>query len=402
MPPGDVLQRPIARRGRAGAGAPPPTTRGAPPGRRSPGCRPRHCIDVATGADGAQLAVWQQSGAERRPDRPRLRAGAAATGTASTTVGRGAATGSATPFAALTTFGLPVVAVELERPRRRGVPHGAVESRPASGAAASTWQPPAAAADGRRLPRRPRASTATATRVTACDDPQRRPTRPASTAPGRASARSRCRPAARGAVAAVLGGRRRQLVGRRPSISWLFGDGGARRARSVSHAYARRQAASRPPRPPPTRSAMRTAARPATGRSVRRPGRTPDPCGTGRHATRTGSRTPATRTTAPARPMAFKTVNATVVSGEVFVKLPAGAARARAAARKAPEGLHAAAGRRDDPGRLDARHRARAASSCAAPSDTAQAVQSGQFFRGRFVIRQVRKPRGKARSARRS
>ena len=40
------------------------------------------------------------------------------------------------------------------------------------------------------------------------------------------------------------------------------------------------------------------------------------------------------------RPKAFKTVNATVVSGEVFVKLPAGSSSSRAAAaRKAPKGF---------------------------------------------------------------
>src|SRR6185436_16492529 len=40
------------------------------------------------------------------------------------------------------------------------------------------------------------------------------------------------------------------------------------------------------------------------------------------------------------RPKPFKTVNATVVSGEVFVKLPAGAGASRAtAARKAPKGF---------------------------------------------------------------
>ena len=91
------------------------------------------------------------------------------------------------------------------------------------------------------------------------------------------------------------------------------------------------------------------------------------------------------------RPKAFKTVNATVVSGEVFVKLPAGSSASRAAAaRKAPKGFKRLLGAETIPvgATLDTAHGRVKVRSAA---DTkAKKLQSGQFFRGRFAIRQSR------------
>ena len=91
------------------------------------------------------------------------------------------------------------------------------------------------------------------------------------------------------------------------------------------------------------------------------------------------------------RPKAFKTVNATVVSGEVFVKLPAGSSASRAAAaRKAPKGFKRLLGAETIPvgATLDTAHGRVKVRSAA---DTkAKKLQSGQFFRGRFTIRQSR------------
>ena len=91
------------------------------------------------------------------------------------------------------------------------------------------------------------------------------------------------------------------------------------------------------------------------------------------------------------RPKAFKTVNATVVSGEVFVKLPAGSSSSRAAAaRKAPKGFKRLLGAETIPvgATLDTAHGRVKVRSAA---DTkAKKLQSGQFFRGRFTVRQSR------------
>ena len=91
------------------------------------------------------------------------------------------------------------------------------------------------------------------------------------------------------------------------------------------------------------------------------------------------------------RPKAFKTVNATVVSGEVFVKLPAGSSSSRAAAaRKPPKGFKRLLGAETIPvgATLDTAHGRVKVRSAA---DTkAKKLQSGQFFRGRFTIRQSR------------
>jgi hypothetical protein len=120
---------------------------------------------------------------------------------------------------------------------------------------------------------------------------------------------------------------------------------------------------------------------------------TPAPCGT-TDKDKDGIQDACDTNDGSSRPVAFKTVNATVVSGDVFVKLPAGAARAAQA--KAPTGFVRLQGAETIPvgSTLDtAKGRVRLRTA----SDTRKHVQTADFFRGRFVVRQVRKPRGKAR-----
>lgn len=94
-------------------------------------------------------------------------------------------------------------------------------------------------------------------------------------------------------------------------------------------------------------------------------------------------------------PVPFETVSVRVVSGDVFIKLPAGAARASASV-PAPKGFVRLQGAATVPvgSTLDTLHGRVLLRSAA---DTRRRVQKGQFFDGRFLIRQLRKPRGKAR-----
>ena len=94
-------------------------------------------------------------------------------------------------------------------------------------------------------------------------------------------------------------------------------------------------------------------------------------------------------------PVPFKTVSATVVSGEVFIKFPGGAGAA-SASQAAPKGFTRLQGSAMIPvgATLDTkRGRVRLRSA----ADTRKRTQSGEFFDGVFKIGQVRKPRGKAR-----
>ena len=120
---------------------------------------------------------------------------------------------------------------------------------------------------------------------------------------------------------------------------------------------------------------------------------TSDPCGT-TDADKDGIKDACDTNDGSRPPVAFKTVNATVVSGEVFVKLPAGAARA-AQAPSRPRASSGCEGAQTIPvgSTLDT---AKGRVWLRTASDTRKHVQSGEFFRGRFVVRQVRKPRGKA------
>jgi hypothetical protein len=93
-------------------------------------------------------------------------------------------------------------------------------------------------------------------------------------------------------------------------------------------------------------------------------------------------------------PIPFKTVSVTVVSGEVFIKLPPGAARASQAV---PKGFTRLQGSNTVPvgSTLDT---SRGRILLRSAADIRRRTQSGEFFDGVFKIGQVRKPRGKART----
>ena len=120
------------------------------------------------------------------------------------------------------------------------------------------------------------------------------------------------------------------------SIAWAFGDGAGAIGPSVTHAYS---AAG-------TFTATATATDAVGNVAVRagtRHGDRPtdaDPARTPRHGRqdKDGIKDACDTSDGSSRPVAFKTVNAKVVSGEVFVKLPAGAARTSQAA-KPPKGF---------------------------------------------------------------
>jgi hypothetical protein len=174
------------------------------------------------------------------------------------------------------------------------------------------------------------------------------------------------------------------------SISWQFGDGGAVGGSTVNHAYG--AAGTFGATATATDGVGNTSQSVGTPVVTAAPTPTPDPCGTA-DRDKDGIKDACDKNDGSKRPVAFKTVNATVVSGDVFLKLPAG--HASAAAAKPPKGFVRLQGAETIPvgSTLDtAKGRVRLRSA----SDTRKHVQSGEFFRGRFVVRQVRKPRGKA------
>jgi hypothetical protein len=349
-----------------------------------PGCRfAGNCFDLAIGSDPTELAVWHQSGAEGAQIKAASRAGGGSDwGPVDTVDATG--TSSATPFAALTAIGLPVV-VWGSNVRGEGVPHGAVEVAP------GLWQrmdlnsgqprggPPAE--DGVYLG--DIAVDGLGDAVTAWEDPS------GADASGFDSTGPRFT-----AFSLPGGGLAGQSLGFSaaaednwsggPSIQWLFGDGGFTPGSSPSHTYGA------------AGSFVATAtATDLVFNSTERSGPVgvapaPDPCGTG-DVDKDGVKDGCDTNNGAKRPKPFKTVNATVVSGEVFVKLPAGSSPARAtAARKAPKGFRRLLGAETIPvgATLDTAHGRVKVRSAA---DTkAKKLQSGQFFRGRFSIRQAR------------
>jgi hypothetical protein len=169
------------------------------------------------------------------------------------------------------------------------------------------------------------------------------------------------------------------------SIGWFFGDGASAGGASVSHAYAAAGTYTATAQATDGAGNASTLSGPVTV--------TEAPCATGGSgdADKDGIVDGCDTNNGAKRPKAFKTVNATVVSGEVFVKLPAGSSSSRAvAARKAPKGFKRLLGAETIPvgATLDATHGRVKVRSAA---DTkAKKLQSGQFFRGRFAIRQSR------------
>jgi hypothetical protein len=184
-------------------------------------------------------------------------------------------------------------------------------------------------------------------------------------------------------------------------ISWLFGDGGAADGAAVSHTYTAAGAftatatatdaignatqSSGPVDVAPAATATPTPTATATPE--------PDPCGTS-DTDGDGINDGCDDNNGAERPRPFRTLNATVVSGEVFVKLPAGAARASQA--KPPKGFVRLQGAETIPfgSTLDT---ARGRVALRSAATTRRGLQRAQFYRGRFVVRQVRRPRGKSR-----
>jgi hypothetical protein len=353
----------------------------------TPNCGLR-CIDIAAGAGGAQLAAWQQSGASGE----QIAAGVRSAG--GDWVGPETVSGTVrvndAPYVAITTSGVPVVAWSSNANNESADANGSHRD------AAGVWHPVLLGrsqddsvslgdldpdGDGNALTAfQHRGGVFTSgfdgggPRFTGFSVP------------------------AAGAAGETLGfsGTAEDNWSGVAGISWRFGDGGTAFGGAVTHAYGA--------------GGEFNAAATATdgvGNVSRRTGTTavtagptpsptpppPDPCGS-TDRDKDGVGDGCDDNNGAARPVPFKTVNATVVSGDVFVKLPAGAARASQA--KAPKGFVRLEGAETIPVRsiLDTskgRVRLRTA------SDTRNHVQTADFFRGRFVVRQVRKPRGKAR-----
>ena len=169
-----------------------------------------------------------------------------------------------------------------------------------------------------------------------------------------------------------------------PGISWLFGDGSSASGGTVSHAYGSAG----------TFTATATATD-AVGNATSQSGPVtvtkqpppPPPCGTA-DTDSDGINDGCDESNGALVPQPFKTVNAKVVSGEVFVKLP-GASSASAAQVTAPRGFRALEGAETIPvgAQLDT---TRGRVTVRSAATTRRKVQSGQFFRGRFQIRQLR------------
>jgi hypothetical protein len=179
-------------------------------------------------------------------------------------------------------------------------------------------------------------------------------------------------------------------------ISWLFGDGGTADGASASHAYGA----------PGSYTATATAAdgagnttqRSADASIASPPGPPVGDCGsTDRDHDGVFDGCDVSDGSAPPTP--FKTLNATVVSGDVFVKLPAGAARAAAvrahaaAGAKPPKGFVRLQGAQTIPmgSTLDT---AKGKVRLRTAKDTRRHTETGVFNAGRFVVRQSRLRRG--------
>jgi hypothetical protein len=339
-----------------------------------PGCE--GCVDVSTGASGAQLALWKQGGAMAAG----LRSGAGTAWGAPETAGT--APGLSQPYGAITAGGVPVAAWGsgfragvVTGTHREGGAWDPVEltGGPARGGfPAGTSFLGDLAADGQ------------GDALTAWRDDNGIQTAGFDATGPRFSAFS-----------LPVGGSSRDALpfsaaaddnwSGPPGISWSFGDGGTASGASVSHAYATGG------------SYVATAsATDGAGNVTQQSG----PVSVLTRSCATGSTSDVDEdgivdgcdtNNGAKRPKAFKTVNATVVSGEVFVKLPAGSSAARAtAARKAPKGFRRLLGAETIPvgATLDTAHGRVKVRSAA---DTkAKKLQSGQFFRGRFTIRQSR------------
>jgi hypothetical protein len=343
-----------------------------------PGCG--GCVDVSTGANGTQLALWKQGGVMAAA----LRGGAGNAWGAPETAGE--APGASQPYGAITAGGVPVAAwdsgfragvvtgthreggawdpVELTgEPARGGFPAGTSFlgdlAADGQGDALTAWR------DDNGI--QTAAFDATGPRFTAF------------TLPVGGSA---------GGALPFTAAAEDNWSGP-PTISWSFGDGGTATGASVFHTYAAGggylvTASAADGAGNVVGSGNVTQQSGSVGVVPAQPN-----CGTG-DKDRDGVKDGCDTNNGALRPKAFKTVNATVVSGDVFVKLPAGSGAARASARKAPKGFKRLLGAETIPvgSTLDTAHGRVKVRSAA---DTkAKKLQSGQFFRGRFTIRQSR------------
>ena len=348
----------------------------------APGCYSANCFDLVVGPDSGQVAVWQQSGAAGDRMSAALRASGGPWGAVENVGAPGSDT--AEPHAAVTSNGVPVVAwgsagqngavahgshrtgggwqtVELGTPSETTVRLGDV-TVDADGNALTAWDEApggvfSAGFDGSG-PRftafsLPSGSLGAAPFSAAADDNWASPV----------------------------------------SIAWTFGDGTGAAGASVTHAYSAAGTFTAAATATDAIGNATALSGTVTVTAEPTPTPTPDPCGT---TDKDGDRIKDTCDTSDgsSRPVAFKTVNAKVLSGEVFVKLPAGSARASQAA-KPPKGFVRLTGAQTIPvgSTLDT---AKGRVSLRTASDTRKHVQTAQFRRGRFLIRQVRKPRGKA------
>jgi hypothetical protein len=332
------------------------------------------CLDLAVAGDGTLAAVWQQG-----PAVPSIAASLRSPGAPWGPVEMvdGAPGGDAFPRAAFTAGGSAVAAwvagTDVRAARRSGSDGWTAQS---IGAAAPGVSGPSMLEDV--------VGDAAGDAATAWADSARVETAGFDAAPPRFSAFSLPSGTGEAPFSAVADDNWSPPA----SITWLFGDGAGAPGASVSHAYGAVG----------TFTATATATD-AVGNATELSGPvvvtatpTADPCGT-TDRDKDGIKDACDKNDGSRRPVAFKTVNATVVSGDVFVKLPAG--QASAAAAKPPKGFVRLQGAETIPvgSTLDtAKGRVKLRSA----SDTRKHVQSGQFFRGRFVVRQVRKPRGRA------
>ncbi|HYH88298.1 MAG TPA: PKD domain-containing protein [Solirubrobacteraceae bacterium] len=328
------------------------------------------CVDVAVGPQGQHVAVWGQRGPSDDRVAAALRPQGGGWGPnelVALTDGR-----DASPRTAFTSAGIPVVtgagagpAGTLARAAHRTGP-GAWTVDELGAALAGTTHLGTVAADG------------DGDAVTAWADPSGASAAGFDGAGPRFSAFSL--PSSSSVGPALFSAAADDNWAGLASISWQFGDGGSAFGGAVSHAYG---AAG-------TFTASATATD-AVGNATQESGSVvvtpaPDPCGTA-DTDRDGIENGCDESNGAERPRPFRTVNATVVSGEVFVKLPAGSASASQV--RPPRGFVRLEGAETIPvgATLDTlRGRVKIRSA----ANTRRKTQTGQFFRGRFVIRQAR------------
>jgi hypothetical protein len=339
------------------------------------------CVDLAAAGDGTLAAVWQQG-----PATPAIAASLRAPGGAwqsAETVDAPVA-GDAFPTAAFTAGGTPVAAWVSGGGK---VVRGAHRSAPAAWTARTLG---AGAQAGATPALQDVAADAEGNAVTAWVDAARTQTAGFDGAGPRFSAFSISNIRTANEPVRFTAAADDNWSGP-PAFSWLFGDGGSASGGDVTHGYT--SGGEYPATATATDGAGNASSQ--SGRvTITAP---PDPCGsTDRDGD--GIFDGCDKSDGAQAPTPFKTVNATVVSGAVFVKRPAGAARAAAGA-KPPTGFVPLQGAETIPtgSTLDTAHGKVLLRSA---KDTRRHVQRGRFSGGRFLIGQVRKPR--TRSGRRS